>query len=160
MCFGREPASSFEPWCGRKSLSCRRGFRGIETPPRLFSAASLCLRRRRTSRAIVLSLFVSLSTTLNRSRCSHRRELSPPPRAPSCLGAALSSPTIRLSPGRHFASFPPIMAKPPQQGSGCFLPGGRPPVNVLCKGGRSPNGRVRLPDATQRRKLSTPLVVP
>ena len=57
-----------------------------------------------------------------------------------CLGAALSRPTIRLSPGRHFASFPPIIAKPPQQGSGSFLPGGRPPVNVLRKGGRSPNG--------------------
>ena len=72
--------------------------------------------------------------------------MSLPSRALSCLGVALISPMIRLWPGRHFASFLPIIAKPPQQGSGCFLPGGRPPVNVLCKGGRSPNGYVRLPD--------------
>jgi hypothetical protein len=29
-------------------------------------------------------------------------------------------------------------------GSGIFLPGGRPPVNVSRKGGRSPKGRRRL----------------
>ena len=41
------------------------------------------------------------------------------------LGATLSSPTIRLSPGRHFASFPPIIAKPPNRGRE-VLPPGRP----------------------------------
>ena len=64
------------------------------------------------------------------------------------------SPSSR--PGRHLASFPPTMAKPPQQGSGCFLPGGRPPVNVLCTGGRSPNGRVRLPDTHSQKVLEYP----
>ena len=34
--------------------------------------------------------------------------------------------------------FPFIIVKPPIGGSGTFLPGGRPPVNVSCKGGRSP----------------------
>jgi len=31
-----------------------------------------------------------------------------------------------------------IVKSPPRKGSGTFLPGDRPPVNVLCKGGRSP----------------------
>ena len=33
----------------------------------------------------------------------------------------------------------PFIIVKPQLGSGTFLPGGRPPVNVSCKGGRSPN---------------------
>src|SRR6478752_1811529 len=45
--------------------------------------------------------------------------------------------------GRHFTSFPLIIAKPPW-GSGTFLPGGRPPVNVSRKGGRSPNNCERV----------------
>ena len=37
-----------------------------------------------------------------------------------------------------------LLLSGPQSGSETFLPGGRPPVNVSCKGGRSPNSeRVR-----------------
>jgi hypothetical protein len=78
----------------------------------------------------------------------------PQPRVLSCFDAALGSWRISLSegnsfskralplkpPGRHFAPFALTIAEPPQQGSGSYLPGGRPPVNVLRKGGRSPNG--------------------
>ena len=43
-----------------------------------------------------------------------------------------------LPPGGIFTSIALIIAKPPKWGSETFLPGGRPPVNVSSKGGRSP----------------------
>ena len=85
----------------------------------------------------------------------------PQPRVLSCFDAALGRWRISLSeghsikkgalplkpPGRHFAPFALTIAEPPQQGSGSYLPGGRPPVNVLRKGGRSPNSE-RSPQRT------------
>jgi hypothetical protein len=70
------------------------------------------------------------------------------------------SPTTKRAPGTSpqyvperfsgtVAISPPIISvyyrQAPNWGRELFLPGGRPPVNVTCKGGRSPNSaRVRI----------------
>ena len=61
-------------------------------------------------------------------------------------------PAIRLRTiFRHRGNFAThrfrLLSSSPQLGSGTFLPGGRPPVNVSRKGGRSPNSE-RFPQRT------------
>jgi hypothetical protein len=70
---------------------------------------------------------------------SHRRGAPQPRSGASWVVRAYCSPHLDggdgISPYFHLLS-----PSPPNKGSGSILPGGRPPVNVLRKGGRSPNG--------------------
>jgi hypothetical protein len=65
-------------------------------------------------------------------------------RSPTTKKGTKRIPAIRLRTiFRHRDNFATryfrLLCSSPHSGSGTFLPGGRPPVNVLCKGGRSPN---------------------
>src|SRR6476620_4205778 len=66
-----------------------------------------------------------------------------------------ADPAIRLRTiFRHRGNFAThrfrLLSSSPQLGSGTFLPGGRPPVNVSRKGGQSPNSE-RVPQQTPTR---------